>query len=293
MIVGAEADALTIDAAAFGQAMSSFRSGRDDGIRTYIDAMLAVPLSARPISIGGSPAMMFDPLSKRPELRQALSNAKDHAFELSGNLVTLHNWATGGAAQMAGFVKDPLLKIRAFGDAILTPAQAGEVAREISMAALWAQMIAEAMKQINYGVRNFLGSLVVDHDTLANGPLELRHAAEEVGSDISKQAMPYVLNPVTSGIGNTMLQIGREVMASFHAVAAVIQKALAGHEAMRGGASALGVAAATVQVKYQAAAKAVGKGDFTKLPESMRPLQIDKAIKSWDQFVDFFNRSGL
>jgi hypothetical protein len=68
---------------------------------------------------------------------------------------------------------------------------------------------------------------------------------------------------------------------------------MVGHEAMRGGAGALAIAAASALGKYEAASAAVSASEATNISNTIRKLNLTMAITSWKQFADFFNRSGL
>ena len=105
--------------------------------------------------------------------------------------------------------------------------------------------------------------------------------------------MPYVLNPMSRGIGETMLQVGRAFISATDRVGGVIGNAMLGHEGMRGAASALATAASTAHAKYEAAANAFYRADSATMSITLRKLQLTTSIQSWIQFAEFFERSGL
>ena len=106
--------------------------------------------------------------------------------------------------------------------------------------------------------------------------------------------MKYVLNPMARGIGETMLQIGRAFIAATSRVGGVIGNAMLGHEAMRGGASALATSRQhRPRAKYEAAANAFYRADTATMSITLHKLQLTTAIQSWNQFAEFFERSGL
>jgi hypothetical protein len=294
---GDDAGSLGFDSVALPAALRSIASSSAP-IRTYAALMKAIPLGPQPIVIGGQSAGTFDPLAKRPELANALHVAQRNADNVLSYLDTLHAWASGAGADLLGNITKPLAAAKVILDKVpvggsLSAADAAAISTHIHGAHVFIQLVTMAMGQIASGVKTFLNQLVTDHATLAGGPLDLASASQDVARQISDQAQKYVINPMTRGIGETMLQIGREFTAAADRTAAVIGTAMTGLEAMRTGASALAVAAATAVVKVDKAATAVASADSATLSAVLRRINLAPAIASWEQFDEFFKRSGL
>jgi hypothetical protein len=293
----AAADSLEFDVAPLAAAIAPLATSTGP-IMQYVAAVRAIPMGEQPIIIGGQRAGAYDVLSKRPELKAALYNAIRRAEGLASYMDTLHNWANGGATQMEGLITPPLETIRTILAAVpaggtINAADLRRIVEQMQLASVHAWMVSMGMTQIGAGIHDFLSHIIIDHDTLANGPLALGKMAQEIGQQISAEAMPYVLNPMSRGIGETILQIGRTFIAAIDNVSRVIGNARIGHEAMGLAATALATFAATATSKYQAAASAVNASNEATMSVTLRKLQLSMAIASWKQFADFFNRSGL
>ena len=293
----AEPQSLELDFAPLGAAVRAL-GANSNPVTSYVNAVRAIPMGEQPIIIGGQVAGRYDPLAKRPELKAALYGVIHRAEEISGAMSTLHLWAAGGATQIIGSIVPPLEIVRTILAAIpaggaVSDADRGRICEQMQLASVQTWLVSMGMGQIGTALHNFLSHIGVDHDTLAGGPFELRRVSDEVGKQISADAMPYVLNPMARGIGETMLQIGRTFIATIDHLAAVLGNALVGHEAMGGAASALATAATSARSKYQAASAAVSASDSATMSVTLRKLQLSAAIQSWKQFADFFTRSGL
>jgi hypothetical protein len=284
---------LAIDAAAISSAAVQVGT-RNDGMRAYIAAIRAVPIGPQPMIIGGQKAGEYDPLAKQPAFKNALWSAQAAANDMAGRLDMLHVWATGGARKLADEIIQPLQRVQDLvrGDSV-TADQAQEISRQMGTAYVHTMMLAMGLTQTGQGVSAFLARLVQDHDTLSRGPLELRKVADDVRRSIAADAQPYLLNPITAGIGKTYLDIGNAALSTIDRLGGAIGRALEGHEAMQAGASALGVAMASARGKYEAAYNAAGRASPADLPNVMRRYRLSTAITSWNQFADFFTRSGL
>jgi hypothetical protein len=284
---------LVIDAAAINDAALKVGT-RNDGMRAYIAAIRAVPIGPQPIIIGGQKSGDYDPLAKNDAFKGALWSAKHNADGLAGHLDTLHTWATGGARSIATMISTPLQKAIDLvqGDSV-TVDQQKEIVTQMGTAWVHTMMLSTTLGQMSAGVRSFLTHLLQDHETLSRGPLELRTVTDQVRRSIAADAQPYLLNPITAGIGKTFLDIGNAVLVTVDRLAGAIGKALEGHEAMQTGATALGIAMASAHGKYEAAYHAAGRASIAELPTVMRRMRLNTAITSWNQFADFFSRSGL
>ena len=175
----------------------------------------------------------------------------------------------------------------------MSAADMARAREQMQLAWVHTMMVSMGINQLAGGIKNFLSNIIIDHETLARGPLELIKVGQEIGKQISDEAMKYVLNPMSRGIGETMLQIGRAFIAATDRVGGVIGNALLGHEAMRGGATALATAASAAHAKYDAAANAFYRADSATMSTTLRKLQLTTSIQSWNQFAEFFERSGL
>ncbi len=291
--VEADPQSLAIDAA--GIAEASLKVGtRNDGMRAYITAIRAVPIGPQPVIIHGERSGEFDPLAKHDSFRGALAGARQAAAEMAGHLDTLHQWAAGGAKSIASGVTVPLQRALdlAQGDAI-TSEQSREIVTQMGLAWVHTMMIAGSLQGLSRGVTDFLNRIVQDYETLTRGPLELRHVADDVRRNIAADAQPLLVNPITAGIGKTYLDIGAAFLVTIDRLAGAIGRATEAHETMRVGASALGVALASARGKYQAACEAAGRASPAELPAVIRRYGLNTAITSWNQFADFFTRSGL
>jgi hypothetical protein len=296
-MLGAEPQSLELDVAPMAVALRAI-AGNSGPVMSYVAAVRAIPMGEQPIIIGGKVAGQYDVLSKRPELKAALYGAIRRADDIASHMDTLHNWAGGGATQIVGLISPPLETVRSIlatvpsGGAV-SAADVPRIREQMQIATVHTWMVSMGMTQIGAGIHNFLSHIIVDHDTLAGGPLELGRVAQEVGQQISAEAMPYILNPLSAGIGETILQIGRAFIAAIDGVARVLRSAMVGHEAMRGGASALATFAGSARSKYEAASAAVSASDAATMSVTLRKLQLSTAIESWKQFAEFFKRSGL
>lgn len=293
----ADPGSLAFDVAPIAAALRTIVSNRDP-LMSYVAAVRAIPMGEQPITIGGNVVSRYDPLSKKPELRTALYLAIHRADDLAGNMSTLHNWATGAAEQIVGQINPRLQTVLSILDAIpsggsVSAADVPRIREQMQLAVVNGWMVRMGMEQISRGIRDFLSHLIVDHDTFAGGPFELRRMAQEAGKQISDQAMPYVLDPLSSRIGYAMLEVGRAFIAAIERLALVLGNALAGHEAMQGAASALAAASANAWAKYQDAIGEVAAADAVTMSVTLRKLHLSTAIESWSQFAEFFKNSQL
>jgi hypothetical protein len=293
MTADSDPESLVIDVAAFADAALKMGT-RNDGMRAYIAAMRAVPLGPQPVIIDGHQSGTYDPLAKHEAFRAALWGAKHAADGIASELDSLHNWATGGAKELAKTINTPLQRILDLvqGDSV-SETQAKEIVTQMTTVWFYTNMLSAGLDTTSLNVTNFIKRMVVDHETLSRGPLELRAVADQVGRSISADAQPYLLNPFTAGIGNVYLAIGRALLSNIDRLAGSIGKALEGHEAMQAGATALGIAMASAKGKYNAAYNAATRSSVADLPTVMRRMRLSTAIASWNQFADFFSRSGL
>lgn len=293
-----EPQPLVLDVGAIEAGVRAFVANRAD-VAAYVAVIAAVPLGPQPIVIDGQRSGEFDPLARFAPLRTALQTAQAHGESMGGALRTLHAWASPGLDDYVRLVTDPLVQVQevlaavpAGGEA--TPEQARRLHEQLYYSETYARLLlAPAVRSTRAQVLDFLAHLVADHDTLANGPLAVADAAREIDAQVRDQAMPYVLNPVTSGIGNVMLEIGRAMHVQLDRLAAALRTALAGHEGMRTGISALATAVETAVVKLAAGVAAAQRAAADQLPLVVRQLEVGKAIASWRQFVEFLHGSGL
>lgn len=288
---------LGIDVAPFASAWKTIGTTASP-IRTYARAADAIPLGPQPIIIGGSPAGFYDPLSNHAPVKTALYRAQAHAHDVLDQIDALHRWADGGATQLAAEITTPLAAVRTILERVpsggaLSPEDEGAIQAQLQMAMLYIQLAYMAISQMANGVGAFAEQILNDHETLAHGPLALSRVVEEVGQKINADAMPYVLNPMSRGIGETILQIGRTFIAAATQTSTVIGNAMTEHEAMRGAATALSNATESARGKVEAARNAVARADSASLSAVLRRLNLTTAISSWNQFADFFTRSGL
>lgn len=292
-----EPPSLAFDTATFGAALRTIASNREPLMR-YVAAVRAIPLGEQPIVVRGEVVSRYDVLSKKPELKSALWNALHRANDLAGHMDTLHNWAAGGAngaVEQITPLLDSIYKILAAVPASgsINPADLPRIRQEMQLVSVYVWMVRTPMQQIGAGIKTFLSNIFVDHDTFAAGPLELRKMKDEVGRQISDEAMPLVLKLETNGIGLAMLEVGRAFLATIDGLIQVLGNALVGHEAMQGAASAVGAAANTAWSKYEAAASAVWAADAAQMSITLRKLELTVAIESWKQFAAFFSKSNL
>lgn len=286
-----------IDVAPFASALKTIGTNAAP-IRTYATAAKAIPLGPQTIVIGGAPAGSYDPLSKLAPVKTALYAAQAHAVDVLGCVDSLHYWAVAGATEMVGPITTSLQAARAVLERVpaggtLSPEDAQTVQTHMQMAVIYMQLVQMSISQIASGVGAFTAQILNDHETLAKGPLALARVVEEVGQQVNADAMAYVLNPMSRGIGETILQIGRTFIAAANQTSAVIGNAMTEHETMRGAATALANASETARLKVEAAHTLVARADSASLSTVMRRLNLTSAIASWNQFVDFFTRSGL
>jgi hypothetical protein len=293
---GADPQSLVLNVAAIAEGMRAFRDNRSE-LMSYVAAVNSVPIGAQPIVSKGI-SLTYDPMEKKPALKRALQEAQYHANSMAGYAGILHTWASGGSKQIVGYIKPPLEAVLAIlrtvpSGGVVSDAQARDISLQMNTAMVFTQIIAVSTRQISEGVHQFLTTLLIDHETLSNGATSLAASIPEVQRDISNAAQKYVLDPMMSGIGQAILQIGREIVGRIQAVVGVIDGARRGHEAMRGGVGALANAAETVRGKYEAAASAVGNADRATVSVVLRRLDLASAIASWEQFDEFFSTSGL
>jgi len=293
----AEPESLGFDVAPMAAAVRTIVETRDP-IMNYIKAARAIPMGEQPIVVDGSVGSYYDVLAKKPAFKSALYQAIQRANGLADNMSTLHSWATGNAVLIIGNINPPLEIVRSILAAVpsggtINPADLPRIREQMQMASMYVMLLRMAMKQITTGITDFLTHFIIDHDTFAAGPLELGRMREEVGRQISEDAMPLVLNPFYEGIGKAMLQVGRVFLAAIDLLAQVLVNSRTGHEAMNGAASALGTAAATAWTKYDAAATAVYASDSATMSVTLRKLQLTTAIESWKQWAEFFSKSNL
>lgn len=292
-----EPPSLAFDIAAMAAAARTIGETRDP-LMNYVAVVRAISLGEQPIVIDGREARRYDVLEKKPELKSALWNAIRRTDDVVSSMSLLHNWAAGGAVQAVGIINPALETVRTILNAVPTggtvpAAELPRIREQMQMVTVYSWMARTGMSQITTGLRNFLSGIHVDHDIFATGPLELNRVKDEVGRQISEAAMPYVLNPITRGIGEAMLQVGRTTLSAIDRLSQNLGNALAGHEAMQGAASALATAASTAWTKYDAASAAVYAADSTTMSVTLRKLQLTTAIESWKQFAKFFSESNL
>jgi hypothetical protein len=294
-----EPQPLVLDVAAIETGVRAFVANRA-GVAAYVAAIAAVPLGPQPIVIDGQRAGEFDPFSKLAPQRAGLAAAQAHGESMAGALSNLHGWASSpGLDPYVRLVTDPLAKVQEVLTAIPSGGapsseQARQMMEQLYQAELYARgILGPAVTTTRNTVFNFLSHLVDDHDTLANGPLAVAGAMEAIDRNVSEQAMKYLLNPLTSGLGNILLEMGRGMHAHLERLIAAMRTALAGHEGMRTGISALATAVETAVVKLQGGVAAAQRASGAQLPVVVRKLEVGKAIVSWQQFLDFLHRSGL
>jgi hypothetical protein len=292
-----DAGALAFDSQAAAAGARQFVANRGPVV-AYIGAVKAVPLGSQPIVLDGRQVTAFDPLEKEPQVRAALYNAQYHAQDVAGYLDTLHTWAQGGIRQVVDWPLQPVIRMRDVLAAVpaggtLSDAQSAEVMNQMATAKLWTEMIAQAVGSVRAGVQRFLGQLGEDHAALVAGPVAVAAAMAAVDNNTKAVALPLVTNPVTAGIGQVIIDVGGRIYARLGAVHAALANALYGHEAMRGGVSALGVAAETIRGKYAAGERALAAADAKTRTLILRKIDLAVAIKSWEQFRDFILNSGF
>lgn len=296
-LVTTEPESLGFDMTPMAAAAQTLVATRDP-LMNYIKAVRAIPMGEQPIVVDGKVGSNYDVLAKKPQFKNALYEAIHRADGLDSNMSTLHYWATGSAALIVENINPHLETVRSILAAVpsggaINPADLPRIREQMQIATVNVMLVRMAMKQITTGIRDFLAHFIIDHDTFAAGPLELRRMKDEVGRQISEDAMPLVVHPFYHGIGEAMLQVGRVFLAALDLLAQVLGNARTGHEAMDGAASALGTAAATAWTKYDAAATAVYASDSATMSVTLRKLQLTTAIESWKQFATFFSNSNL
>jgi hypothetical protein len=296
-VLAAEPPSLDFDIAPMRAAIKSLVENRQP-VMNYVKAVRAIPLGEQPVIVDGKVSSHWDVLAKKPDLRSRLYEAKGRAEDLASHMSTLHNWAAGGATKVVGDINPPLEIVRQILDTVpvggkVTPADVQRIQQHMMTVRVHVWMVSMAMTQITGGIRNFLSHLISDHDMFAGGPYELRRMKDEVGRQISDQAMPYVLNPITRGIGEAMLQVGAAFMNTIESLIQVLGNALTNYEAMGGAVSALATASSNAFTKYEAASNAVSASDAATMSVTLRKLKLSTAIDSWNQFATFFSESNL
>ncbi len=296
-VLAAEPPSLDFDIAPMKAAVKSLVENRQP-LMNYVTAVRAIALGEQPVIVDGKVSSHWDVLNKKPDLRSRLYDAKSHADTLADSMSTLHMWATGVANKIVADINTPLEKVRKILDAVPTggtvkPADVPIIQQDMMTVRVQVWMVSMAMTQITGGIRSFLNHFISDHDMFAGGPYELGRMKEELGRQISEEAMPWVLNPVTSGIGKAMLQVGTAFLNSIEGLIQVLGNALTNHEAMGGAVSALATASSNAWTKYEAAANAVSASDTATMSVTLRKLKLSTAIDSWNQFAQFFSESNL
>lgn len=295
--LAADPGSLAFDVAPLAAAARGIAASRDP-LMSYVAAVRAIPMGEQPIIVDGREGARYDVLAKKPQLRTALYEAIRHANDLADSMTALHNWAAGGAAHYVGLIVPPLEIVRSILAAVpvggaVSAADVPRIREQMLTVNAHALVVRMSLNQIGTGIRAFLSHIMVDHDTFAGGPLELRRMTDEIGRQISDDAMPLVLDLMSSGVGKAMLQVGRAFIDAVERLSRVLGNALVGHEAMGGAASALAAASANAWAKYDAAAGAVYSADAATMSVVLRKLQLTAAVESWKQFAAFFADSQL
>ena len=292
-----EPPSLAFDIGPMAAAAKTIRDTRDP-LLNYVTVVRAISLGEQPIVVDGHEARRYDVLEKKPQLKSALWNAIRRTDDVVSSMSLLHSWAAGGAVQAVGIINPALETVRSILNAVpaggtVPAAELPRIREQMQMVTVYSWMARSGMNSITSGLHNFLSGIHVDHDIFATGPLELNRVKDEVGRQVSEAAMPYKLNPITAGIGEAMLQVGRTLLSAIDRLSQNLGNALAGHEAMQGAASALATASTTAWTKYDAASTAVYAADSTTMSVTLRKLQLTTAIESWKQFAKFFSESNL
>lgn len=291
----AEPESLAFDVAPLGAALKRLGSTKDP-ILKYIAKVRTIPMGQQPVKVDGIEVARYDVLAKKPQLKSALHEAIYHVNDVDGHLVALHNWANGGATQMVGNIVPPLQSIQSIlktSGSKISAADVQRIKEQMAITATHIQIVKWALTTVTHGMERFISNLTADHDTFASGPYELHSVYIELGTQISEDARPYVLNPLSRGIGEAMLQVGRSFLASIEHLGQNLVDALAVHEAMGLAASALATACNTAFVKYEAGANAIARATPETMSATGMKLQIGTAITSWNQFAQFFSESDL
>jgi hypothetical protein len=252
-------------------------------------------MGEQPIKVDGVVVSHYDVLAKKPQLKAALYSAIHHAEDVDGYILALHNWAKGAATLMAGNIVGPLEAIQTILNAStrISDADLKTIREKMQLVALYTQLVKMAMNSNALGIGRFISNLANDHDTFASGPYELQSVYTELGTQISADAMPFVLKPLSRGIGEAMLQIGRSFLGSIEHLGQKLVDAVAVHEAMGTSVSALATACKNALEKYEPAATEVALANSETIRPTMRKLHIGNAITSWNDFAKFFSESDL
>lgn len=294
----ADTPSLAFDSAPAAAGARQFVNSRASVV-AYINAITAVPLGAQPIVLSGQQVGTYDPLAKQEPLRKALVQAKSNADGVASVLAHLHGLAGGHIRTLDEWVLKPLTAVRDLlaplpADGSLTPSQSQEAQTQITMAFMMVKIFMPQFTDVRDRIHYFLTQLGPDHDTLASGPTAVNDAMARVESDARAAGMPYVLNPMTAPIGNMIFNIGGQFLGHLRVLAAALTRALEGHEAMRGGISALGVLGETIVVKYASGERALTKAtDPKERTIALRRMDLNTAVRSWEQFRDFILNSGF
>jgi hypothetical protein len=272
-------------------------SSRD--VMPYVNAVKAIPLGAQPIVIDGRESGRYDPLDKYPALRTALFAAQDHATRLADAATTLHEWAV--LKQRHDFIETIIQSLEAVRGMIEnvpdgTPVSTDvleKIRRCMQHVSVGSMLTSMALQQTSDGVNAFASNVVTDHDTLARGPLEMGALISRIEEQTKSEAMKYILNPMSGGIGQVILKIGSAFIEPARNMQRVISTALASHEAIRGAAGALANAAESARLKQESAYDRFQRADAAGVSATLRKLRLETAATSWKQFLDFFKRSGL
>ena len=292
--ITADPESLAFDVAPMAAAAKKLASTKDPVVK-YVAQVRTIPMGEQPIKVDGVVVSHYDVLAKKPELKAKLYTAIHHAEDVEGYLLALHNWSKGAATQMAGYIVGPLEAIQTILNAStkISDADLRRIREQMQYVAMYTQLVKTAMNSNAFGIQRFISGLATDHDTFASGPYELHSVYTELGAQISADAMPFVLDLKSRGIGEAMLQVGRAFLGSIEHLGQKMVDALAVHEAMGTSVSALATACKNALEKYEPAANEVALANSETIRPTMRKLHIGNAITSWNDFAKFFSETDL
>jgi hypothetical protein len=289
-------DALAFDFAPAAAEARRYVGGRDS-VMAYVAAIRAVPVGPQPLKRDGMDLGMFDPLADEPAMTSALRTTQNNANDVVGHVDTLHRWAMGDARLVAAEVIKPITAIRDIIAAVpsggtLSPKADQEAISNMFLARIWTEQIAMGVSQIRNGIHRFLTQLVADHDTLAAGPTSVERVRARIQDRTTQIALQF-MKPGMEWAYGIVLGAGRLQVDALDAVGRAVGAAMQGHEAMRGGLDGFAAGAESIRAKYAAASDALASADASTRSMALRKFDLNRAIRSWEQFRDFILASGF
>lgn len=295
--VPAPSDSLAIDFTAASQGARQFVSSRTSVV-AYITAIRAVPVGPQPISSGGQQTTPFNPLQNLPDVEKGLRTAKWNADKVAEELDFLHRWAQGGIRGAVEMVLKPVVTMRDIFQTVprggtLTEKQSQDISTQMYMAKFMSGMLASSARGVQGRIGEFLEQLPNDHAVLANGPHAVANVRADIQREFTETGMKLLLNPVTAGIGNAIMEIGGQFLGHLDNLSGALGSALQGHEGMRGGIDAFTVGIQAVFDKYSAGEQALAGADAAGRTATIRRLNLTTAVDSLEQLKDFVLKSGF